>query len=69
VAGRDVGSQFLDQIALAAAIPQMMMWIDDRARRIDDFFVPQGQPIFAWIGIKPAFRCGGITGGHWIVTP
>ena len=37
VAGRDIAGHLLDQIALPAAIPQMMMRIDDRARGIDDF--------------------------------
>src|SRR5258706_952740 len=64
VAGRYVFSHRLDQIALAAAIPQMMMRIDDRARWIDDFFFPQCQPVFARIGIEATLRCGGITGGH-----
>src|SRR5260370_41502105 len=39
VAGGDVGGHFLDQIGLAAAIPRMMMGIDDRTRWIDDFFL------------------------------
>jgi hypothetical protein len=62
-------SHLLDQIAPAAAIPQMMMRVDDRARRIDDFFLPQCQAVFARIGIEPASRSGGIAGGHRIVTP
>ena len=55
VAGGDVLRHLLDQIALAAAIPQMVMRIDDRTRRIDDFFLPHCQPVFARIGIEPAF--------------
>src|SRR5258708_21826462 len=64
VAARDVLRHLLDQIALAAAIPKVMMRVDDRARRIDDFFFPQCQPVFARIGIEPAFRSGGVAGGH-----
>jgi hypothetical protein len=63
VAGCDVLRHLLDQIALAAAVPQMMMRIDDRARWIDDFFLPQCQPVFARIGIKPALRCGAVLAG------
>ena len=55
VAGCDVGGELLDQIALAAAIPQMMMRIDDRAVGIDDVLSSQRQPVFARIGIEPAF--------------
>jgi len=42
----------------------MVMRIDDRAGRIDDFFGSQSEPIFARIGVEPALRCGGIAGGH-----
>src|SRR5206468_8696961 len=50
VAGRDVFSHLLDQIALAAAIPQMVMRVDNRSRWIENFLLPQCQPVFARIG-------------------
>ena len=55
VAGGDVGGHLLDHIALAAAIPQMMVRIDDRALWIENFFFAQREPVFARIGIEPAF--------------
>ena len=58
VAGGDVGGDILDQIALAAAIPEMMMRVDDRARGIDDLFRALGEPVLAWIGIEPALGGG-----------
>jgi hypothetical protein len=64
VAGADVGGQIVDQVALAAAVPEMMMGIDDRAGRVDDVLPAQRQPVFARIGIEPAFRHGGSAGGH-----
>jgi len=64
VTGRDVVDDILDQIALSAAIPQMMMRIDDRPCRIDDFFFPQRKPVLARIGIEPAVRRGRGAGGH-----
>jgi hypothetical protein len=54
VAGGDVGGELLDQIALAAAIPQMVMRIDDRPFRIDDFLDSQREPVLARIGVEPA---------------
>ncbi len=41
----DVALDLVEQIARAAAIPQMMMRIDDRHRRIDRFLLVQRQPI------------------------
>lgn len=46
VAGRDVGGHLLDQIAMAA-IPEMVVGIDDRPRRIDDFLLVQREPVLA----------------------
>jgi hypothetical protein len=42
----DVALEFLKQIA-RGAIPQMMVRIDDRHRRIDRRLPPQGEPILA----------------------
>ena len=36
VAGGDIGGHLLEKVALAAAVPEMMMRIDDRARGVDD---------------------------------
>ena len=38
VAGCDVGGHLLDHVAQAAAVPEMVMRIDDRPRGIDDLF-------------------------------
>ncbi len=38
VAGGDVAGHVLDHVAQAAAVPEMVMRVDDRARRIDDVF-------------------------------
>ena len=62
MAGRDVGDHLLDQIALAAAIPEMMMRVDDRARGIDDGLGMQRKPVLARIGEEAAVRDGGRTG-------
>ena len=54
VAGCDVVGDLLDQIALAAAIPQMMMRIDDRALGVDDFLLAQREPVLARIAVQQA---------------
>jgi hypothetical protein len=46
VARGDVGGHLLDQIAMAA-IPEMMMRIDDRPRGIDDLFLILREPVLA----------------------
>ena len=43
---------------------QMMMGIDDRARRVEDLFLALGEPVLARIGIEPAFGCGQVAGCH-----
>ncbi len=55
VAGGDIGGHLLDHVALAAAIPQMMVGVDDRALWVDDFLFAQCEPVFARIGVEPAF--------------
>src|SRR6185295_1759407 len=64
VAGSDVGRHLLDHVAQAAAIPEMVMRIDDRARGIDDLLGVLRQPVFAWIGVEPASGGGCGAGGH-----
>ena len=54
VAGGDVGRHLLDHVAQAAAVPEMMMRIDDRARGVDDLLGMLRKPVFARIGIEPA---------------
>src|SRR6187399_312699 len=44
VAGGDIRHHLLDQIAQPAAVPEMMMRIDDRARGIDDLLGMLRQP-------------------------
>ena len=66
VAGCDIGGHLLDHVALAAAIPEMMMGIDDRTLGIDDFLGVLREPVFARIGIQPALRCRGSAGGHHV---
>ena len=53
VAGGDVGRHFFDHVALAAAVPQMMMGVDDRAPGIENFFFPLCEPVLARIGVEP----------------
>src|SRR5665213_2761458 len=69
VTGGDIGRHFLDHVAQAAAIPQMMVRIDNRARGIDDFLGVLRKPVFARIGIESAFGRGGSTGGHGSLLP
>ena len=64
VAGGDVGRHLLDHVAQAAAIPEMVMRIDDRARGIDDLLGVLREPVFARIGIEPALGGGCSAGGH-----
>ena len=54
----------LDHVAQAAAIPEMVMRIDDRARGIDDLLGVLREPVFARIGVEPALRGGCSAGGH-----
>lgn len=63
MAGGGVGRHLLDHVMQSAAVPEMVMRIDDRARRVDDFLGVQRQPVFARIGIEPALG-GGCSGGH-----
>ena len=60
VAGRDVGGHLLDHVAQAAAVPEMMMRIDDRARGVDDFLGVLRKPVLARIGIEPALEAGAV---------
>src|SRR5450756_1955680 len=69
VSGGEVVGDLLDQIALAAAVPQMMMGIDDWPAGIDDFFRMQGEPVLARIGIEPALRCRRSAADHGSLLP
>ena len=64
VAGGDVGRHLLDHVAQAAAVPEMVMRIDDRAGGIDDLLGVLRQPVFAWIGVEPALGGGCSADGH-----
>ena len=64
VAGGDVGRHLLDHVAQAAAVPEMVMRIDDRAGGIDDLLGVLRQPVFARIGVEPALGGGCSAGGH-----
>ena len=48
----------------AAAVPEVVMRIDDRAGWIDDLFGVPGEPVRPRIGIEPALRGGGSADGH-----
>ena len=48
----------------AAAIPQMMVRVDDRAGRVEHFLFAQGKPACLRIGIKAAFGGRQCAGGH-----
>ena len=54
----------LDHVAEPAAIPEMMMRIDDRPRGIDDLLGILRKPVFARIGVKSAAGDGCSAGGH-----
>src|SRR5262249_23738124 len=60
---------FIDQIAHPAAIPEMVMRIDDRPGRVDDFFGVLREPVFARIGIEPASRRGRSADDHGCSLP
>ena len=64
VAGGDVGRHLLDHVVQAAAVPEMVMRIDDRAGGIDDLLGVLRQPVFAWIGVESALGGGCSAGGH-----
>jgi len=69
VAGGDVGRHFLDHVAQAAAVPEMVMRVDDRAGGIDDLLGVLRQPVFAWIGVEPALGGGCSADGHELLSP
>ena len=64
VAGSDVSRHLLDHVAQAAAVPEMVMRIDDRTRGIDDLLTILCEPVLARIGVEPALRGGCSAGGH-----
>src|SRR5262249_41202893 len=66
VTGSNVGGDLLDQIALAVAIPQMMMRIDDFAVGIENFLFAQGEPMRPRIGIKTTLGGRGDGEHGWI---
>jgi hypothetical protein len=45
VTAADVTKKFLQEIAIARAVPQMMMGIDDRQVRVDDFLMALFEPV------------------------
>ena len=55
VTGGDVRGDLVDQIALAAAIPEMMMWIDDGTSGVENFLLVQGKPVDSRLRIKATF--------------
>src|SRR4051794_25521937 len=59
VPGADIVRQLFDQIALAAAVPEMMMRVHDWPRGLEDFLLMEREPVFARIGIEPAPGGGG----------
>src|ERR1700738_1141079 len=63
MAGGDIVDHLLDQVTLAAAIPQMMMGIDDRTLRSAHLLFSQRKPVRTWIGIQSALRSCGVVGG------
>src|SRR5262249_57415571 len=64
MAGVDVGNHLLDQVAQPAAVPQMVVRVDDRAGGVDDLLGILRQPVFAWIGIESAGGGGGSADSH-----
>ena len=64
VAGGHVGRHVLDHVAQATTFPEMMVRVDDRARRVDDFLGVLRQPVFAWVGKESAAGEGDSSGSH-----
>src|SRR5207253_4813136 len=60
VAGSDVSRHLLDRVAQAAAIPEMVMRMDDRTCGIDDLFGELRGPVLARFGVEPAVFGGGV---------
>ncbi len=69
VAGADVGRHLLDHVAQAAAVPEVVMRVDDRAGGIDDLLGVLRQPVFARIGVEPAAGGGCSADGHEFLSP
>jgi hypothetical protein len=44
VAAAGIGEQLVEQVAMPAAVPQMMVRIDDLERRLQDFLFPLRPP-------------------------
>ncbi|MET4764529.1 hypothetical protein ABH975_000776 [Bradyrhizobium ottawaense] len=68
VAGGDVGRYFLDQIAVAA-IPEMVMGIDDRPQGINDRLLMQREPVLARLDEQPARIAGHTACSHQCPLP
>ena len=47
MAAFQIGQEFIEQIAPARTIPKMMVRINDQLRRVQDFFLPRGEPILS----------------------
>jgi hypothetical protein len=47
MAAFQIRQEFIMQIAPARPIPEMVMRINDQLRRVQDFFLPRGEPILS----------------------
>jgi hypothetical protein len=67
VARIDVGQEFVEQIAAARMVPEMMVRVDDRQIRLEDLLRPLAEPsgIGQRAGIGAGFASG--VGGHGIL--
>jgi hypothetical protein len=59
VTAAGIGEQLVEQVAVPAAIPQMMVRIDDLERRLQDFLFPLRPPCRIAVA-----RCGRSVAGH-----
>src|SRR4029077_3181198 len=66
VATADIGQQILEHVAVAGAIPHVMVRIDDRQIGLDDLFAALVKPVLPDRGMT-ARRDGGL--GHGSVPP
>src|SRR6516164_10634196 len=69
VAGGDIVGYLLDHVAQAAAIPEVVVRIDDDARGLDDLFAVLAEPVFARIGVEPALGGGRGADDHGCCSP
>jgi hypothetical protein len=67
VARGEVVGELLEQVAAALAVPQMMVCIDDTARRIDDVLAMEREPVGARLGVQTALGHDDTAGNHHLL--